>query len=78
MTAPSQLIEISLLMLWVRSWNPQKTVIEGETRVGPMSLFRGFVEDFGHRTEDVLWIQGELHDFRIPVSSLAELVNYAR
>lgn len=31
---------------------------------------RGFVDDFGDTSEDVLWIQGELHDWRVPVCTL--------
>lgn len=28
---------------------------------------RGFIDDFGDVAEEVLWVQGELHDYRVPV-----------
>jgi len=36
----------------------------------PAATMRGFVNDYGHSTEDVLLLQGEMHSDRKPVCLL--------
>lgn len=50
-----------------------KTVEHPAREVVPLDMMRGFVDDYAELTEDVVWLQGEVHADRKPVRSLLSL-----
>lgn len=45
-----------------------KWVVKPEIDVAPREYLRGFVQDYGSRTEEVLYVHGEIHQYRKPGS----------
>lgn len=62
--------ELHHLPLHLRPSEFSKAVNNPGYEVTPLNMMRGFINDFGHHTEDVLLVEGELHGDRKPVSFL--------
>lgn len=46
----------------------QKSVTTPEEEFAPYSWMRGFVDEYGNRTENVVYLPYEVHDRKKPVS----------
>ena len=53
-----------------------KNVVNPIRMVAPRDSIRGFVDDFYNITEDVLFLEGEIHYERKPVSGLSDALDY--
>lgn len=49
-----------------------KTVTKNSDEVAIISRMRGFLDEYGDLDADILFLQGEIHDDRKPVSKLVD------
>lgn len=45
-----------------------KSVVEPIKQVAPMTVIKGFIEDYRNVTADIIFLEGEIHIDRRPVS----------
>lgn len=48
----------------------QKTVVTPTAEFAPISWLRGFVDEYGNRTESIVYLPGEIHNGKKPVSHI--------
>ena len=63
------LFETHVHLLTCRDDNIQKSVVTPTEEYAPYLWMRGLIDDYGHRTENVVHLPQEIHDRKKPVSS---------